>query len=113
MLLALAHIRWISSRLTSILSAIPSTSSLELSVSIFVTSSAGEEYAGSSDSSRSSKSDLEKRPNNVIDEKDGLDAEINALEALGVQVSTGRPNIPEILEAEVGKSDGAVSVDGK
>ena len=49
----------------------------------------------------------------MIDEKDGLDAEINALEALGVQVSTGRPNIPEILEAEVGKSDGAVSVDGK
>lgn len=114
-LLILAHIRWIASRLARILSA--STSSLDLSVSIYVTSGAdelpGQEYAGSSDSSRSSKSDLEKQPSNVINEKDSIEADIAALENLGVKISAGRPNIPDVLEVEVSKSDGPVSVDGE
>lgn len=112
-----AHIRWVSDRLVTILSAVPSTLSLDLSVSIFVTSSAdgvpSDDYAGSADSSTSSQSDIEKRPSEATNEKDGADLEINALEQVGVNIRSGRPDISEVLGAEVAKSDGLVSVDGK
>ncbi|CAL1700999.1 unnamed protein product [Somion occarium] len=106
-----SHMRWLSENLTTILASAPST--LDISVSIFITNTSQQESPSLDDpsSKRSSATDIEKQHDLGSGDEKVSEKDTDTLETLGVELYTGRPDVHKILEAQVKASVGPVSVD--